>query len=125
MSDNSAHERREFSRIPFHAQAHLHADKGEMHLNCDVIDVSLHGVLISIPKGWQGKLTDKYQIDLLLDNAQVVIKMSASVAHIDQKAIGFICEQIDLDSISHLKRLVELNIGDSELLHRELSALIH
>jgi len=51
--------------------------------------------------------------------------MTASVAHIDPTRIGFICEHIDLDSITHLKRLVELNLGDEELLHRELSSLIH
>ena len=50
--------------------------------------------------------------------------MLASVAHIDDKTIGFTCENIDLESISHLKRLVELNLGDKALLHRELASLI-
>ncbi|EEX38264.1 hypothetical protein VIB_000209 [Vibrio metschnikovii CIP 69.14] len=31
---------------------------------------------------------------------------------------------IDLESIAHLKRLVELNIGDDELLHRDLEHLV-
>ncbi|MCG8610315.1 MAG: hypothetical protein MI864_07240, partial [Pseudomonadales bacterium] len=31
---------------------------------------------------------------------------------------------IDLDSITHLKRLIELNVGDPSLIERELSALI-
>lgn len=124
MSNTTLDERRNFSRIPFLAQAHLHAEKGELHFNCEVLDVSLNGILISVPVGWRGLLKDKYQIDLLLENAQLVIKMSAAVAHIDEKAIGFICEHIDLDSISHLKRLVELNLGDEALLHRELESLI-
>ena len=51
--------------------------------------------------------------------------MQTAVAHIDANSVGFICEHIDLDSISHLKRLVELNLGDEDLLHRELHALIH
>lgn len=117
-------ERRNFSRIPFHAQAHIHADKGELHLNCEVLDVSLNGILIVKPDGWRGQLTDTYQVDLLLENAQLVIKMSAAVAHIDDSTVGFICKNIDLESISHLKRLVELNLGDEELLHRELASLI-
>jgi hypothetical protein len=37
--------------------------------------------------------------------------------------IGYRWEKIDLDSFSQLKRLVELNLGDPELLNRELSAL--
>lgn len=125
MSSEQHNERRRFSRIPFHAVAHLNADKGELHLNCTVIDISLNGLLIIKPDGWRGTLGDEFQIDLLLDHAQIVIKMNAAVAHIDDTSVGFICEYIDLDSITHLKRLVELNIGDEGLLHRELSALIH
>ncbi len=124
MSNTNVDERRHFSRIPFIAQAHIHAEKGELHLNCEVFDVSLKGILVARPDGWNGQLTDKYQIDLLLENAQLIIKMSAAVAHIDDTAIGFLCEHIDLESISHLKRLVELNLGDEALLHRELASLI-
>ena len=124
MANITIDERRNFSRIPFHAQAHVHADKGELHLNCEVLDVSLNGILIVKPDGWRGQLTDNYKIDLVLENAQLVIKMSAAVAHIDGGSIGFICKNIDLDSISHLKRLVELNLGDEALLHRELASLI-
>jgi hypothetical protein len=125
MTNSSPAERRRFSRIPFPATAHIKAYKGELHLNCDVIDISLKGILISLPVGWQGEMHDKYKIDLLLENAQLVINMYASVAHIDHDSVGFLCEHIDLDSISHLKRLVELNLGDEKLLHRELSALIN
>ncbi len=124
MANITIDERRNFSRIPFHAQAHLHADKGELHLNCEVLDVSLNGILIVKPDGWRGQLTDNYKIDLILENAQLVIKMTAAVAHVDDGTIGFICKNIDLESISHLKRLVELNLGDEALLHRELASLI-
>jgi hypothetical protein len=37
--------------------------------------------------------------------------------------LGFVCRHIDLESISHLRRLVELNLGDESLLERELAAL--
>jgi len=125
MSDQLSSERRRFSRIPFEAKAHINSHKGELHLNCHVIDVSLNGILITIPDNWQGKMDDEYTIDLLLENAQLVIKMEAAVAHLDKESIGFICKHIDLDSITHLKRLVELNLGNEELLHRELSSLIN
>ena len=62
MANITIDERRNFSRIPFHAQAHLHADKGELHLNCEVLDVSLNGILIVKPDGWRGQLTDNYKL---------------------------------------------------------------
>lgn len=125
MSTDNSINRRKFSRIPFEAKAHINAGSGELHLNCNVIDISLNGILIAKPDSWRGKLEEHYQIDLLLENGQLVIKMDTAVAHIDETAVGFICKHIDLESISHLKRLVELNLGDEELLHRELSSLIH
>lgn len=125
MSSNNITERRRFSRIPFQVQAHLKTTREKPHLNCDVIDVSLNGLLIKKPEQWSSQMNDNYQIDLLFENGQLIIQMDAIVAHIDQQSIGFTCEHIDLDSITHLKRLVELNLGDEDLLHRELSALIH
>jgi len=125
MSNDNSDERRRFSRIPFEANAHINSHKGELHLNCHVIDVSLNGILITKPFDWLGKMNDQYTVDLLLENAQLVIKMDAKVAHLDDDSIGFLCTHIDLDSITHLKRLVELNLGDEGLLGRELSALIH
>ena len=124
MSNDNTVEFRRFSRIPFETQAHINTANGEQHLNCDVIDISLNGILIAKPEGWCGQLNDNYHIDLLLGDAQLVIKMDATTAHIDEKTVGFTCQSIDLDSITHLRRLIELNLGDSDLLHRELSALI-
>lgn len=121
----SEHSQRRFQRIPFSATANVHASKGELHPQCHVVDISLNGLLIDKPVGWIGAIGDEYYIDLLLNNAELVIKMQAEVAHIDNGTIGFHCSLIDLESISHLKRLVELNLGDEDLLHRELAALIH
>lgn len=120
MSDD----RRFFSRIPFAANAHVLTTEGDVYLNCRVIDVSLNGLLIVRPENWSGKLTDNFIVDLVLGEAQIVIKMQAEVAHMDANSIGFHCKLIDLDSITHLKRLVELNLADEGLLHRELSALL-
>ncbi|AFI83837.1 PilZ domain-containing protein [Methylophaga nitratireducenticrescens] len=117
-------DRRIFSRIPFVANAHVLNTEGDVYLNCRVIDVSLNGLLISRPDNWSGKLTDNFTVDLLLNEAQIVIKMQAEVAHLDANSIGFHCKLIDLDSITHLKKLVELNLADEGLLYRELSALV-
>ncbi|HXK57002.1 MAG TPA: PilZ domain-containing protein, partial [Gammaproteobacteria bacterium] len=37
--------------------------------------------------------------------------------------LGLRCVSIDMESIGHLRRLVELNLGDAELLHRDLESL--
>ena len=51
--------------------------------------------------------------------------MLGTVVHIDSQHIGLRCDSIDLDSITHLRRLVELNSGDPSMLEREISALVN
>lgn len=116
-------ERRRFSRIPFDAKAHINTEDHDLFLNCQVLDVSLKGLLIEKPGQWQAQMHQPCHIDLLLEQGEIVIEMNTTVAHIDNDTIGFECEQIDLDSITHLKRLVELNLGDDAILHRELASL--
>lgn len=122
MSTDSE-ERRDFSRIPFDAEAHVQAADGNRLMHCRVIDISLNGVLVDKRRDWRPTLNDPFEVELLLDNGAAVIQMQARVAHIGDESVGFACEFIDVDSITHLKRLVELNLGDEGLLHRELSAL--
>jgi len=44
--------------------------------------------------------------------------------HVEGDHLGFKCQYIDLDSVTHLKRLVELNLGDPEMLEREFAHMI-
>jgi hypothetical protein len=112
-----------FTRIPFEATAQLVNKKDNRTWECRLLDISLKGILVSEPQGWQGNLDELFLVTLTLDNSDVEIRMEVSTAHIEQHHIGFRCEHIDLDSITHLRRLVELNVGDTQILNRELSAL--
>ncbi|WP_438970198.1 PilZ domain-containing protein [Methylophaga sp.] len=116
-------EKRRFSRIPFDAKAHINTEDGDLFLNCQVFDVSLNGLLIEKPGQWAAEMHQPCRVDLLLEDGEIVIEMNAQIAHLDSDSVGFECERIDLDSITHLKRLVELNLGDDGILHRELATL--
>ena len=47
------------------------------------------------------------------------------MAHRGADHLGIVCEHIDVDSASHLRRIVELNTGNEHLLEREIEALIN
>ncbi len=113
-------EQRRFTRVPFDASAVLNKEGREW--TCDLIDLSLKGALIHKPRDWSGQAGEDYQLTLVL-NEDVSIRMDVCVAHIEDEHIGLFCKDIDLDSITHLRRLVELNLGDAGLLERELMAL--
>ena len=113
--------KRRFSRIEFDTEVRLINDKGTW--KSKLIDISLKGLLLTVPRIWEAKIGDHYLTEIFADNEEAVIRMEVSITHIGEMQVGFQCKYIDLDSVSHLRRLVELNIGDPEILYRELSDL--
>ena len=114
-------ERRQFARIPFDAELLL-SGAGH-HWEPELLDVSLKGLLIRAPEDWEVPDGTELHAILTLDDQETVIRMDVKVAHVEAGRIGLGCVHLDLDSISHLRRLVELNLGDAALLDRELAAL--
>ena len=110
-------ERRRFIRIRFASAARI-----DGAIPAELIDISLKGVLLARPEHWSGAINQAIDIEILLD-AGVVIGMQGRVAHLEDTRIGVLCQHIDMDSITHLRRLIELNAGDPELLQRELAQL--
>ncbi len=90
----------------------------------DLIDTSLKGALIFKPNDWDGDMAQRCRLEIRLDSG-LVISMTGQIARIEEDAIGFTWDRIDMDSFSRLKRLVEWNLGDPSLLERELSSLGH
>lgn len=119
MTINDA-ERRRFVRIDFDAPTTL--IQGNKRWQTALHDVSLHGLMLETPPGFNGDINQPFQVHIDL-NSVTQVSMEALLTSMRQPYLGFVCQHIDLDSISHLRRLVELNVGDDSLLERELSAL--
>lgn len=113
--------RRQFWRAHFHSPVQL-AAHGQVSA-ADLYDISLKGALLKVPEGWPGKSGDRCQLRLNLA-ANATISMSATIAHVAGRRVGLHCDNIDVDSATHLRRLVELNSGDPQLLDRELASLL-
>jgi hypothetical protein len=114
-------ERRQFSRILFNADCVLH--QGEEEWTSELLDISLNGILIKHKDQINVNRLKPCEAVINLANSESSIVMAIIFSHADETSLGFRCEHIDLDSMSHLKRLVELNLGNDELLKRELGAL--
>jgi len=113
-------EQRQFSRIPFDVRVTL--AHGEQVWETGLIDISLHGALIKEPRDFTSDPEQDYRLSVHLEGGPDIC-MDVRVAHQENEKLGLNCRDIDVDSITHLRRLVELNLGDPELLERELSAL--
>jgi hypothetical protein len=121
MNTPDSQNKRQFTRITFDSPVYLSTDTTTWQ--SELVDISLNGVLINRPANWDGTVGDLIKLTLDLNESDVEIRMEVEVAHIENDHIGFHCKHIDLDSITHLRRLVELNVGNTEILNRELSAL--
>ena len=117
--DNS--ERRKYSRLPFETDTTVKI--GGTTVPAHLVDISIRGALIAHPAGWMAKKGDKGVLKVVLENSTVVISMEVEVAHVEPETIGLHCTSIDVDSITHLRRMMELNLGDPNLVERELTML--
>ncbi|MCL2875274.1 MAG: PilZ domain-containing protein [Betaproteobacteria bacterium] len=113
-------QRRRYSRIRFCSSATFQAGLGQWP--CEVFDLSLRGALIT------GAIPDivigtSCLLELRLDD-DICVRMEGHVAHHCANHTGIACDVTDLDSVSHLRRLLALNLGDASLIEREFSVML-
>lgn len=119
---NKSPEHRAFWRTPFLAGVQLTDATGAW--DCQLLDISLRGALLEMSANWPGVLGAKCKLQLDL-GPEATITMHATVAHMEGTRMGLRCDNIELDSITHLRRLIEMNAGDPALVERELPALLN
>ncbi|MDP2878191.1 MAG: PilZ domain-containing protein [Sulfuricella sp.] len=121
MKPASDNDKRRFSRIPFHAdvQLHLGPDMHPAHL----LDIALKGALVELRQPVAALRGKACQLTLNLGRGGEAIVMEGVVVHQEGRHVGIECRHIDVDSLTSLRRLVELNLGDETLLDRDLSHL--
>ncbi len=123
MSQQAAHsDKRQFSRFAFDSSVILEID--DKRWESSLIDISLKGVLIIKPEDWSDNSGKNFKVSIYLDNSDLEINMDVKLVHAENDHLGFHCETIDLKSVTNLRRLVELNLANEEVLEREVSNMI-
>ena len=114
-------ERRKFSRIIYKMPATITQDDVIWHTH--ILDLSLKGALLETPKNWKEGNNKDYVVHFQLNESEIYIDLVLKLKQENLEHLRFEIDQIDLNSASHLKRLVELNVGDEAILQRELREL--
>lgn len=112
----SSEDKRRYHRILFQAPARLHGEGREFA--CRIIDLSLQGCLLQADVA----LPPRGRLEIELVPGHCITLHLRRVHHRGERA-GFACDHISLEDLSELRRLVELNLGDSALLERDFKAL--
>ncbi len=91
-----------------------------------VSDISMKGVLIKLDEIPPGKVdSDTWLIRLCLSKeVQIVVHAQPSHFAPIHPAVGFNFTAIDVDSMAHLRRLLELNTGNANQIERELEHMV-
>jgi PilZ domain len=121
MTHGPADEHRQFTRIHFPKKAKVQT--AGRTWTTELLDLSLKGALFETPSGWVGVVGNKADLEVPIAD-DVTIRMQGEIAHMENNHTGIVCQHIDVDSAAHLRRLVELNLGNDSQLHRELAAMI-
>lgn len=114
---------RRFTRLPVTLPARLTV--GSAIWTGQVLDLSLKGALFKCDPGANaGVPTDPdAHLSMSLNDGEVILSMLTRLVHRDHEHLGVEILEIDIDSVSHLRRMIELNLGSEDLLQRELAHL--
>lgn len=115
-------ERRRFSRIIYQAVATL--TQGNYQLTTCIQDLSLKGLLLWAEEEPQLDTNRIVDVAFTLPGSDITITLSATLIMQNERILHLKIDHIDIESVGHLRRLVELNVGNDELLHRELEHLV-
>lgn len=121
-ADKASPDKRLFTRVPFVASVVL--DLFPDHYACTLVDISLKGALVERALSWEAPHGSPCCLTVELAADGTSIQMKGAVAHSEQGRLGIRCADIDLESMTNLRRLVELNLGDEAALNREIQSMV-
>ncbi|WP_417226528.1 PilZ domain-containing protein [Amphritea sp.] len=113
-------DRRRFQRITFDADCEIQTADNSWPIK--LIDISFQGALTSVIAPALLDIGDAAELVIRLSN-DIVIRMPVILRHHLGTYLGFEAQTMELESLTHLRRLVELNLGSEVLLERELEHL--
>ena len=120
-------EKRQFKRVDFLDAVEVTSESVEgaeaqtWHVQC--IDISMQGMLLQVDGQFPEDIGTLLEVQLMLSE-DVVIDMPCTLVHREEGRAGIRADIMSLDSMSNLRRLLELNLADMDEVERELGALI-
>jgi hypothetical protein len=109
---------RKFRRIPFEAEIQL-AVAGRTW-TCQLLDIALKGILMESPTPLALPIGTMVSLSLPLPGSTISLDFHAELIHHQGNRLGFKFLHENLQTLTHLRTLLELNTGDPEGVRSEL-----
>lgn len=113
---------RHFQRVRYDVAAVLEIE--DVAIDSRLVDLSLKGALVEIDEADLLSIGQQGRLSFSLGDEGHEISMDVEIAHQQDRMLGVHCLQIDLDSATHLRRILELYTGDSQIVEREIGAML-
>ncbi len=124
MSENE--ERRRFHRFPFHADCQL-APTGKDPVHCELLDLSINGALLKVEESFREEVLPDSHLRLhfngQINGSRVSLEMWVTAVRVQRDQVACRFTAVDAERFESLKNLVAENLGEVELLDRELTQL--
>jgi PilZ domain-containing protein len=89
-----------------------------------LVDISLKGALVAFPQEIHPEMGLPCQLTIHLNNSDIKLPFAGEVIHTHENLTGIKFTRVDIDSMIHLRRLLELNTADPDQVRSELFSLI-
>ncbi len=117
----SSVDNRKFYRADFKTHGYVLLDSGEQ-IPFELVNISLKGILVVVSDS-RLKKGETYKLKIRLASSDIEIDTTSVLVHEEKEEKGFFFREIDLDSMIHLRRLLELNTPSEGEIEKELSFL--
>ena len=111
---------RRFRRIPFEAEVTLTVAQNIW--SGELLDVAMKGAMVGTDTPLPLPLGSKCNLCISLPGAPISLDFQAELIYCEKSRYGFKFISEDLETLTHLRKLIELNTGDAEATRSELSA---
>ena len=116
------YERRNFQRVPFATQAEINCNGKKYH--GELLDISLQGALIQGKETIPLKKGNIYELVIHISDSDITMQFDVNLVHLKKNRFGFRFIGEDTETMTHLRRLLELNLGSSGAIDKEISLLL-
>ena len=113
-------DKRKFHRVAFQCECRICC--GDRSWTGELRDISLRGVLFQLPANSSLELGSICYLDIVLADGEVLLQFESQLVHRQGSDYGFLFLSENLDTLTHLRRLLELNLGGDDITRHEIEA---
>ena len=111
-------DKRYFSRINFAAQSQIEVN--DKVYSGELLDLSLRGALLNFKENIPLNMNDSCTLTIHPNSSEIKLIFDAVLVHIHQNHLGFKFISEDVGTMTHLRNLLSLNVGDYDKITDEL-----